>query len=129
MNEEQLKKQFAKLKKRLMRDWRFDESGKLPENPSKFDSMYTNIFGERWWCRREVDADGMPQILVWGDDVDIALSRRGSRTELFPWIMEEGEQLWLRANMFNLRCDEESLALRRERQDSTSATTKLRDMQ
>lgn len=104
---------FKQMGEAVLRDWEFDKESESPPEPTKFDSMYTNIFGERWWCRRTEDQKGMPQLVVWGDDVDIAISRRGSSIEFYPWVMHEGEQLWLRANLWRLKQDEDLLASKR----------------
>ncbi len=101
--EKDFKRKWNRLKRALAKDWTFKQDEDRPSDPDKFLSMYTNIFGERWWCRMEDDVNGNPQLLVWGDDVCVALTKTGGRVKVFPWIMHEEEQLWLRANLSRLR--------------------------
>lgn len=110
-SEKSFKRKWDRLKRAVFKDWVFyDEDGL--RDPEKFLSMHTNIFGECWWCRMEDDAKGRPQLLVWGDDVSVARTRTGSQVKMFPWIMHEEEQLWLRANLSRLKLYEEGGGVR-----------------
>jgi len=92
---------FAKVKKAILRDWEY-KKGEVPSNPEEFQSMYTSDEGDRWWCRTENDATGRPQLLVWGDGLDMAMTKTGSKAKAFPWFMDEGERSWLLVNLDRL---------------------------
>jgi hypothetical protein len=95
----------------LARDWKIEPG--FPADKT-FQSMYTNIYGERWWCRTLQDASGAHQLLVWGDDVESATTKRGGATATYPWIMHDEEQLWLRANVQRLKEVERDAAVARQ---------------
>lgn len=69
-----------------------------PSNPERFDSMYTNVHGERWWCR--IDGD---ELLVWGVDVDHQVAKCCLKTmgvpPSAPWVMHAEENMWLAINL------------------------------
>jgi hypothetical protein len=96
-------------------DWKFLDC-KTPEEPEKFDSMFTNSFGEHWYSRTFQDPDGHHQILVWGDDVDqVAVSKTNKSANTQPWILDSSEMLWLDANLERLKNLRERSALRTAR--------------
>lgn len=105
---------FRTVSKMLAKDWIFDKSAK-PDR-EKVDSSYINIFGERWWCR-VIEVEGEFQLVVWGVDVEgAATTIRGGAVQVFPWVMHEGEKLWLKANLWRLEEMRKTAALRREQE-------------
>lgn len=81
------------LLERQKSDWFIDE--KQPP-PDSFDSMFTNWYGEVWWCKYH---EG--QLIVWGEDVDnaVAVSAPGVDVVTTPWVMHDAEKAWLQANV------------------------------
>lgn len=65
-----------------------------PEGLVVFSSLFTNVYGERWYAR--VDTDGV--LRIWGDAIDYQLAYSGCRVHYTsPILMGSDEQEWLTA--------------------------------
>ena len=103
---DRLDKRLKAMAERLARDWKVEEG--FPEDAERFDSLFTNFYGERWWCRVEAPPadESAPKrglfLVVWGDDVEARATTLRGRAETVPWLMSEQENFWLSANLQRL---------------------------